>query len=92
MNLNTLITNSEELFVEFTNLGVSKERSIEAFELSIQEHFPLIKGKSSSDDFEVKIVKYPINEYVMEHRYKCKIEISPNLKHLIINFYPEALI
>ncbi len=92
MRISKLVESSQNLFVEFKKLGVSNERSIEAFGLSLQEHYPLIKGRFTEDDFEVKIIKYPANAYVMENRYKCKIELSPNLKHLFSDFYPEALI
>jgi hypothetical protein len=91
MHLNKLVGNSENLFIEFTKLGVSRPRLIETFELSLNEHFPKIKDKFTDKDFNISTMKYN-NINTMTYEYSAKITIHNNLKQLFITHYPESVI
>jgi len=89
MRLITLKSACEELYASFSSLGVSKQRSIEQFQKSFNEYYPLVEIDSSM--FNITITR-SYDEYKLTPTRHCHIRIKKRLLKNIETSYPEALV
>ena len=86
----TKIYELEQLFVEFSKLGIRKSNCDDTFKCKLKDEYPLLSD-NVMNDFDIQLEKF-YEDYDLTKRFRCRIIILGPLLREMIEKYPEKMI